>query len=118
MSQLHCLSEELRSGLAEEPQQKRKPKAKSRHPTQTIPASRVCKRTEISCMASNLRTRLSLSLQPLLQTPLEAVKQICVSEPPNIWICIRKSAIITVGPKVLRKHFNRLVPLLQIEELT
>lgn len=114
MSQLHCLSEELRSGL-EESQQECKP---SQTPTQTIPASRVCKTAQISCQGSNPETRLSPPLAPLLQTPLEVVKQICISESPNLWICIRINVITTVGPKALGKHFNRVVPLLQIEELT
>lgn len=118
MSQLHCLSEELQSGLAEEPQKERKPKAKSRFPTQTIPASRVCKGAEISHQGFNPGTRLSLPLPPLLQPPLEVVKQICIGESPNVWICIRISIILTVGPEVLGKHFNRLVPLLQTEDLT
>lgn len=95
-----------------------KPKAKSRLPTQSIPASRVRKRAEISRQGSNPGTRLSLPLPALLQTPLEGAKQICISESPNVWIYIRIRVIITVGPKVLGKHFNRLVPWLQIEELT
>lgn len=86
--------------------------------TQSIPASRVCKRAEISCQGSNPGTRLSLPLPLLLQTPPEVAKQICISKSQNVWICIRISVIITVGPKELGKHLNRLVPLLQIEELT
>lgn len=53
---------------------------------------------------------LSLPLPPLLQTPLEVVKQICISDSPSAWIRIRISVIITVDLKVLGKYFNIFVP--------
>lgn len=116
MSQLHCLSEELRSGLAEEPQLNQKQNPGSHWSPSQLQG--YVKEQKSHPWAQTQRLDCLLLCHPLLQTPLEVVKQICISESPSVWVCIRISVIITAGPKVLGKHFNRLVPWLQREDLT
>lgn len=67
MSQLHCLSEELRSGLTEELQLNQKQNAGS--PLKSITVARICKVAEISPLGSNPEIRLSPPLPPSAANP-------------------------------------------------
>lgn len=67
MSQLHFLSEELWSGLAEESQLNQKPNPGA--PLKSVTVARVCKGGEISPLGSTPRIRLSPPPTPSAAKP-------------------------------------------------